>query len=190
VADPADPFTWEFRLPVLTNPFLWYDLTKVFLIVYVIVVALMGTIFLIAGEPASVLGIARVFAVVCAALLAASIPIAALWYANRVHVRYELSAKGVRMQTLERRDRLLNRALFVVGLLAGRPGAAGAGLLAASRETEFTRWADVTRVREHASLSVVSLMNGWRVVQRLHCRPEDYRRVADYVRAHRSRTRR
>jgi hypothetical protein len=31
---------------------------------------------------------------------------------------------------------------------------------------------------------VISPLNDWRVVQRLHCRPEDYARVIEYVRAH------
>lgn len=180
----AEGPAWECRVPVLTNPFLWYDLTKVFVIVYLVCVTLMTVIFLIAGEPASVAPVARIFAFVCAGLLAASMPLAALWYANRVHVRYELSARGVRYQTLERKDKVANRLLIVLGLLLGRPSAAGAGLLAASRETEFTRWTDVTRVREHASLGVVSLVSGWLVVQRLHCPPEDFRRIANYVRDH------
>jgi hypothetical protein len=173
---------WDYRLPVLTNVFLWYDLTKVFLIVYLVTVALMAVVFVAAGDPGSVVGFARIFAFVCTALLVASMPIAALWYANRVHVRYELSSKGVRYQTLERKDKVANRALFILGLLSGKPAAAGAGLLAASRETEFTPWRDVTRVKEHASLGVVTLMNDWRVVQRLHCRREDYPQVVSYAR--------
>ncbi len=179
-----DELTWEYRLPVLTNVLLWYDLTKVFLTVYVVGVAVMATAFLMAGEPASIVQVARVFALVCAGLLVTSIPVAALWYANRVHVRYELSPRGVRYQTLERRDRVANRLLVVLGLLSGRPAAVGTGLLAASRETEFTRWTEVTRVREHATLGVVSLMSRWRVLQRLHCGREDYRRVVTYVTDH------
>jgi hypothetical protein len=181
--------SWEYRLPVLTNVFLWYDLAKVFLIDYLVIVALMATIFLAAGDPGSIVKLARIFALVCAGLFVASMPIAALWYANRVHVRYELSPKGVRYQNLERKDRVANRALFVLGLLSGKPAAAGAGLLAASRETEFTRWRDVTRVREHVSLGVVTLMNSWRVVQRLHCRRENYQQVVSYVRDHVTRPR-
>jgi hypothetical protein len=185
----ADGLTWEYGLPVLTNVFLWYDLAKVFLITYLVIVALMAMIFLAAGDPGSVVTLAKIFALVCAGLLVASMPIAVLWYANRVHVRYELSPKGVQYRTLERKDRVANRALFVLGLLSGKPGTAGAGLLAASRETEFTRWRDVTRVREHRSLGVVTLMNGWRVVQRLYCRREDYQQVVSYVRDHVARPR-
>jgi hypothetical protein len=178
---------WEYRVPVLTNAFLWYDMAKVYLIVYLVVVALMSVIFVMAGDPASIVSFARVFALVCAGLLVASMAIATLWYAGRVHVRYELSPDGVRYQALERTDRIANRALFVLGLLSGKPAAAGTGLLAASRETELTRWRDVTRVRKHPSQHVVSLMNGWRVVQRLHCRREDYQQIVSYVRDHMSR---
>jgi hypothetical protein len=149
----------------------------------------MAAAFLMAGEPLSIVQFARVFALVCAGLLVASIPVATLWYANRVHVRYELSPRGVQYHTLERRDRAANRLLVILGLLSGRPAAAGAGLLAASRETELTRWTDVKRVREHATLGVVSLMSGWRVLQRLHCGRADYRRVVAYVNNHVPRSR-
>ncbi len=182
--ETADSIVWEIRLPVLTNLFLWYDLAKVFVIVYIVVVTLMSAIFLVAGEAAGIPSVAFVFAIVCGALLAASIPIAAIWYANRVNVRYTLSPKGVRYDTLERKDRWLNRALVVLGLAMGKPAAAGAGLIAASRETELTRWKDVTRIKEHRSLAVLSLLDGWHVVQRLHCSREDYERVAGYVREH------
>ncbi len=187
--EAPDGLAWEYGLPVLSNLFLWYDLAKVFLIVYLVIVALMATVFLASGDAESVVKLAKIFALVCGGLFVASMPIAVLWYANRVHVRYELSPKGVQYRTHERKDRVANRALFVLGLLSGKPAAAGAGLLAASRESEVTRWRDVARVREHESLGVVTLMNGWRVVQRLHCRRENYQQVVCYVRDHVTRPR-
>ena len=182
--EAAGRLAWDYRLPVLTNLFLWYDLVKVFLIVYVIVLVLMTAIFAMAGDLGSVGAVIKIFAVVCAGLAASSVPIAAVWYANRAHVRFELSRKGVLYRTLEPKDRALNRALFILGVLAGKPSVAGTGLLAASRETEFTPWKDVTRVREHPSLGAISLVGGWRVVQRLHCEREDFARIAAFVRAH------
>jgi hypothetical protein len=178
----ADKLAWDDRLPIISNVFLWYDLAKVYLIVYVVVMALLGTIFSLSGEPQSVLTMAPVFAVVCGGLFAMSVPIAAVWYANRAHVRFELTAKGVLYRTLEHKDQLANRALFILGVLLGKPSAAGAGLLAASREAEFTKWTDVTRVNEHPRFSTISLVCGWRVAQRLHCQRDDYPRVAAFVR--------
>lgn len=92
-----------------------------------------------------------------------------------------LSVEGVLYEALERKDRLANRALVVLG---GRRGPVGTGLIAATREAEVTRWRDVTRVRAHGRLGVVTLLNRWRVVQRLHCPREDFERILAYAREH------
>jgi len=175
---------WEFRLPVLTNPFVWYDLAKVFVIVYVVIVVLMGGTFLVAGTAEDALRVARVFAFVCGGLFVFCLLVAAIWYRKGAAVRFTLTPKGVRYEALGRKDKAVNRALVVCGLLAGRPSAAGAGLIARTRETEFVGWREVRRVKAHAAARVVTLMSGWRVLQRLHCTRDDYERILDYALGH------
>ncbi len=182
--DTGADIAWEYRIPVVTNAFLWYDVTKTYVIAYVISVALMSVVFVLAGDPQSVIPIARIFALVFAGLTAVSIPIAFVWYANRIAVRFTLSPAGVRYETLERKDKTLNRLLIVLALLLGRPGAAGTGLLAAGREMEFTKWTDVKKVKPHPALSVITLRSEWRVIQRLYCMPAQYQEIARYVQDH------
>lgn len=179
----ADGIVWDAEIPVLTNLFLWWEVGRLFLIVWVVVVALMGAIFLATGDPASVVPIAGVFALVCPALVVFSMLVASARYLNRIRVRFALSAEGVRYQTLERGDSVLNRLAVVLGLFSGRPATAGAGLLAEARKTEFISWNKVTRVREHETLLAVTLIQGRRVVQRLHCHRDNYRSVVAFVRS-------
>jgi hypothetical protein len=177
----GDDIVWDARLPILTDGFLWWDMAKVFLAVYLIVVALMGAVFLAAGEPDSIIRVARVFAVVCSGLLIFSMSVAALWYRNRARVRYALSAEGAKVETLERKDVALNRLAILIALILGKPSAAGAALLAAARESEFTPWKKVTRVRRHDALRVVALLNGRRIVQRLYCPADIHQRIVNEV---------
>ncbi len=176
---------WEFHIPVATNVFLWYDLARAYVAAYLVSVILMAVVFILAGEPGSVVAIARIFAIVFLGLTVLSVPIAFIWYANRISVRFTLSLEGLLYETLERKDKVLNRALIVLGLVFGRPGAAGTGLLARTREREFTRWRDVQSVVLHPSWSVITLKGRWRVIQRIYCPPERYaaiaRRVGGYV---------
>jgi hypothetical protein len=178
---PESRISWEYRIPVIKNIFLWYDILKLYAIVYVVCVALLATIFLVSGDAAGIGPIARIFAWVCGGLAAASLVIAFIWYANRIRVRFTMSAKGVLYETLERKDVRANRLLILFGLLTGKPGAAGTGLIAASRETELIPWRDVKKAKMHPAHGVISLMSRWRVLTRLYCPPERYGEIAAYA---------
>ena len=69
------------------------------------------------------------------------------------------------------------------GLMAGKPGVAGAGLLAMSRETEGFSWEDVHRVKVYPEIRVITLMDSWHVVARLYCTPGNFAAVRDAVQA-------
>ncbi len=147
----------------------------------------MAVVLILAGEPGGVIRIAPIPGLVFLGLAAVSDPIAFVWYANRILVRFTLSPDGVRYETLARKDKTVNRALIVLGLLLARPGASGAGLLAAVREAEFTRWREVRSVRGHPSrsvITVITLKSRWRVLQRFYCPPGRFTEIARYVRGH------
>lgn len=153
---------WEYLIPVVNNPFLWYDIIRAYVLAYALSAILMAVAFILAGEPGGVIRIAPILGLVFLRLAAVSASIAFVWYANRILVRFTLSPDGVWHETLERKDKTVDRGLIVLGLALGRPGASGVGVLAAIREVEFTRWRDIRSVAEHPSpLSVITLKSRW-----------------------------
>ena len=73
------------------------------------------------------------------------------------------------------------RLLVVLGLLTGKPGAVGAGLIAAGDRTRALEWGEVGRVRYDARRRTVALGNSWRTVVILFCTAENYAQVAQAV---------
>ena len=184
---PADQqVVWTASVPLLTNRFILYDLAKVLGLTMGIVSLLMLVILAFSGSGrtfwADYWSFLRVFAVVVAGLAVMFLAVMLVFFGNRFVMRFRVSSDGIGWETRMRRARWSSRAAVVAGILAGKPGTAGAGLIAASQEAGNIRWGDVRRVRLHPDLCTVSVMNGWRVVIRLFCTPENYKAVVEAMR--------
>jgi hypothetical protein len=104
-----------------------------------------------------------------------------LFFGNRFRAGFSVTPSGVSFETAMRRAKWSSRAAVLVGAVAGSPGTAGAGLLAQSSEDVSIPWGDVRRVKVHGEHCVLSIMNGWRVVIRLYCTPENFEQVHSLV---------
>jgi len=179
--DSPQALEWEIAFPLLTNRFFLYDMVKLFFWTFLIFNGIMMTIFLIQREFDALVPMLELSVVIVLGLALLTVPITAIIFRNRFPTRFAVRPDGAFYKSLSGRASTLNRAAIVVGILAGKPGAAGAGLLAASQETGGIAWQDVRKVHEYPAQCVISLMNSWRVVLRLYCSPEDYPRVIELV---------
>ena len=101
---------------------------------------------------------------------------------RRYRYRYTLDDDGIR-STVAGGTARTNRIVNLLLLLTGRPSAAGAGLLAASRQSEQVRWSDVTGARLDPSRHQIEIRRGRRTVMLVQCTPEEWeavtRRICD-----------
>jgi hypothetical protein len=70
----------------------------------------------------------------------------------------------------------------VIGLLSGRPAAAGAGILAQSQQEVFLRWNRITKVKYRPKSRTILLRSGWTENIALFCADENYEQVEVFVR--------
>lgn len=184
-AGAPEAIEWELGLPLLTNRFILYDFGKVFAWTALIMIVLLGGILAATGdlslEQMGMMAAATALGIFVVALLA--IFVMAVFFGNRYRMGFRLDGQGVGYQSLSRRGKWANRAAVVAGALSGRPGVAGAGLVAASQEEMELEWSEIRAVNDHEAERVLSLRNTWRVVLRLHCKPENYEAVRAYVAA-------
>jgi hypothetical protein len=96
-------------------------------------------------------------------------------------VRYTLSASGLLLETTSRAAKVSNRAAIVVGVLSGKPGVAGSGLLAASQETQEVKWRGAFRAVYRPGSHMILLKGAWRTLMLVQCTPENYAEVAEKV---------
>lgn len=62
-----------------------------------------------------------------------------------------------------------------------RPQALGAGLVAASRESEFVRWTGNLRADVDHRRSFITLRDAWRTLMHVQCTPESFPEVAAFI---------
>ncbi|MCW5963288.1 MAG: hypothetical protein KIT83_04555 [Bryobacterales bacterium] len=163
-----------------------YDTAKVLLFSAMTVISVGSVIALLMGGASAPLAewllVFRIVGLVFVGIGVALLLVMLIFFGNRFPVRITLEPRGVRWEARSRRGKWANRTAIVAGLLTAKPGLMGAGLLAETRSTEGMRWKDIRRVRFHPQLCVISLMNSWRVVLRLHCPPTLYHQVCILIR--------
>lgn len=161
----AHVLDWESDIPLVTSRFMWWDFLRVSVLASTIMwtlVAFMG--WIIEGEPAVLPW--QVVPGVTGVLLALFV-LASLLLGNRHGARFILSEAAVAYEA-GRREKRVNTAVAILGLLAGSPGTAGAGLLAKGQESRSWAWSEIHAMRAYPGPRVISLRNSWRVVLRLH----------------------
>jgi len=183
-ANAVLPFSWDTEFSLVTDRFVLYDGVKLVAWTYLIVAVLFSAVLLVRGEAGMILEALRAFALAIAGLACLGILVMLLVFRNRFPARVTISDAGVRLESTSAAGKAGNRLAVVVGALARRPGTAGAGLLGMAGETVSLPWNELRRVNAHDDQGVLSLMNGWRVVMRLYCTPENYATVAALVAAH------
>jgi hypothetical protein len=70
-----------------------------------------------------------------------------------------------------------NRTALILGLIAGKPGVADAGALGMSGESGTYQWNEIERITVNEGRRIISLHNNWRIVNRIYCREDNFKKV-------------
>lgn len=106
-------------------------------------------------------------------------------YRGKYEVEFVLDGKGVLCRTQAKqakKNRVINTLTVILGLLTGKPAAAGAGMLAQSRQEVSLRWNRVTRVKYKPKSRTILLRGGWTENIALFCADENYEQIEAFVR--------
>ena len=98
-------------------------------------------------------------------------------YRGRYEVEFVLDDKGVLCRTQAKqakKNRIVNTLTVLLGLLSGKPTAAGAGMLAQSQQEVFLRWNHITKVKYKPKSRIILLRGGWTEQIALFCADENY----------------
>lgn len=146
-----------------------------------VMLLIMGAVLIPNEGWRALLGIAPMFAAVTGGLWLLGLIIMAVVFRGRYGVRYTLSSTGLRMETTSTAAKTSNRLAIVVGVLARKPGVAGAGLLAASQETQEVKWGGRFSAAYDPANRMIALKGPWRTLLLVQCTPENYAEVAARV---------
>jgi hypothetical protein len=176
---PGD-LVWEASLPLLSGRVLgqW---TKALLATAAIVCALLALLFGVEREWDAVGPIFLLLAGAVAALWVLGVAVMAVVFRGRYRVRYTASAEGLLCETVDKTARAANRIATAAGALTLRPQALGAGLVAASRESESVRWTGAFRADVDRRRSCITLRDAWRTLMHVQCTPENFPEVSAFI---------
>lgn|GEM_PF-1228269 len=179
---PENAVTWEFRIPLVNNPHIMLDFAKVWGISGLITILLVSALGFFVGDwqPHIYLEFIRAMLLVIDGLAVLTILIMLIWFGNRFYAVFSVDSDGA-SYNVGRKQSKVNTAVVILGALAGKPGVAGAGLLAKSQESGFIPWDTVYKVIYFPNSRVISLKNTWRTIVRLYCTEENYEEVKAIV---------
>ena len=180
-------YRWAYEFNMLKNPISLLTVLKIFLLVLVGIWIIFG-IFRIGND-----GFVGAFAAQTKELL---IPAAILFglsivgyiilaciYGWKYCVLFEMNETGIRhiqMEKQYKKAQALGWLTAMVGAAAGKPGAAGTGLLAATKNEQATEFSKVKRLRTFRAFHTIKLDSPLNHNQ-IYAEPEDYDFVLDYI---------
>lgn len=106
-------------------------------------------------------------------------------YRGRYDAEFRLDERGVLCRTQAgqmKKNRVMNLLTVVLGLLSGKPAAAGAGMLAQSRQEVFIMWNRIKKVEYDPKNRTILLRGGFGENVALFCPEESYWQIERAVR--------
>ncbi len=171
---------WDTELKFF-SPLMLGRWTWAMVITFAVMLLIMGTVLVPNEGWDAIAGILPLCAAVIGAFWLLGLIIMAVVFRGRYAVRYTLSSKGILLETTSTAAKKANRLAIVAGVLSGKPGVAGSGLLAASQETQEVKWGGNFHAAYRPGEHMILLKGPWRTLLMVQCTPENYAEVADKV---------
>ena len=183
--DDPDALAWQADMPLITNPFIMYDLIKVLGLGSLFPLFVIVALAFWEGSYAAIPVLAGFGALIFGGLMLASVLIILVVYGNRFPYKYRIDSRGVRMELCSRKANWTSSLAIIAGLLAGRRGltTAGAGFLAKANRIAFLPWEELRCAHFFPDSRRINLVNDWRAVIRMEIPESLYSEIEARVRA-------
>lgn len=168
------PLAWELDVPILAQPLVLRSLATLWIVAALVVLPLMGGIVAITNGIRAAVPLAVLILLLTGGLAIVSILILLLVFGSRMRMAFVIDDHGVVMRVIDKRARAANRLAAALGGLSGRPGLAGAGLIAVGGEEKRLVWSGVAEARYDPLHRTITLGNAWRPLLYVFCTPESY----------------
>ena len=180
-------YRWVYEFKMLKNPMILLGVQKIFLFILVGMWVVFG-IFRIGrdGLVGAFVAQTKELLIPAAALFVLSILgyiLLACIYGWKYCVLFEMNETGIRHIQLKKqykKAQALGWLAAMMGIVAGKPGIAGTGLLAATKNEQATEFRIVKRMRSFRAFHTIKL-DGLLNHNQIYTQPEDYDFVLDYI---------
>ena len=180
--DEAEKLRWEISVPIFRNTIILKQMAIAIGIPFGLVIGILPIAS--RGEGA------REYSLYGLALIATTFGLAYLVimiaYGGKYQVGFVLDHMGIQCYTCgkqAKRNRVINRLTVALGILAHRPAAAGAGILAASRQSTSLKWRDIRKTKLHPGQYTITVRGDFAQQIAIFCTPDNYGAVEAFIRS-------
>jgi hypothetical protein len=175
----VEKFEWSIQIPIFKNPVILKQLG----IAIGIPFGLLLIFFFIVSTPENrIYSLYALGAILLLFLLTYLFII--LVYKGKYSVSFILDDKGIQSFTqadMVKKNKIINGLTIGLGLLAGKPTVAGAGMLANSKQTVGLKWNKVQRVKYNPRQNTILLRGNPMENIGVFCTPENYLFVEAFI---------
>lgn len=184
-------YHWSYKFNMLKNPSILFILWKMFFWIFIGIFTMITLFDVFDGyytfEKFFDFWKFALFFILCAeAFIAVGYFIYSLIMGSYYYVLFDMDDDGVthtQMPKQFKKAQAMGWIAVLAGMAAGKPGVAGAGMLAASKQSMSSEWDKVKSIeifRRRGVIKVNSLLN----YNQVYAEPEDFDFVEDFIRSH------
>lgn len=177
MGDMQEAVRWETSVPIFRNTFILKQFALAIGIPFTLVAFVIVLVSGISGDTLYALGL-------MAALLILTWLLITVVYRGKYKAEFVLDKKGVLCRTQVRqvrKNRVINALSAMLGLLSGKPAAAGAGLLAQSRQEVLIPWSRVQTVKYKPHSHTILIRGSFGEYIALFCTGDNYMQAEHFV---------
>ncbi len=168
---------WSIQVPIFRNPVILRQLGLAVGIPF-------GLIFVIMLASGASIADLRYPAILIGLLFFLTWLFIRIVWGGKYDAEFVIDDKGIRCRTAARQarqNRIVNGLTVVLGLLSGKPAAAGAGILAQSRQDVLVKWGSIKKIKELPRSNTIMVYGGFAQNIAVFCMPENYQRIREYI---------
>ena len=174
---------WDINISILNNPLFWFQLLMVSVISSSFLLFLLVGLNLYEDQWQDIPSSFFVATCVSGGIFIASSLIALMMYGQGIPTRYVLKENYIEQHTLSR-SKKTRGLLGLFGLLSGGSAgytAAGASLLAQSRESLAVSWKDTTGLKIYSKRHEIRLDNDWHTIMQIVCPNDEFDKILKII---------
>ena len=180
-------YRWVYEFNMLKNPIILLTVLKIFLLVLVGMWVVFG-LFRIGNDGFVGAFVAQTKELLIPAMILFGLSIVAYIilaciYGWKYCVLFEMNETGIRhiqMEKQYKKAQAIGWLTAMAGAAAGKPGVAGTGLLAATKNEQATEFSKVKRMRSFRALHTIKL-DGLLNHNQIYAEPKDFDFVLEYI---------
>lgn len=177
------PLEWDINISILRNPLLWFQLFITAFLSSSFLLFLLVGLNLYENHWEEIPSSLLVFLSIGGGLFLAFSLITLLFFGRGIPTKYVLRNEYIEQHTLSKGKKTVG-VLGLFALLSGKNAgytAAGASLLARSREQIAVAWKDVFEVQVFPKRKEIQLHNEWRTIMQIVCPDDQFDKVLQII---------